>query len=160
MKGLRFVRILSITLSLFVLFCTSVSAQNVRNRVESLSAKYKDEKGVMCMTCDDGVQLKAVRAILRKEFGEEFANGVEAFTIIFYKDAVAENSNKIVGEIGEITQTLQEVDITNKLKANTKASGYIRLSEDKQSITDLIIVVDAPSPKLIYLGGKFKTEKI
>ena len=149
-----------VVMSLLVLFCTSASAQSMQNRIAAIVAKYKDTKGVMSMACDDGVKLNVVKSALRKKFGEEFANGIKTFAIIFYKDAAADSADKIVGDVGAITQNLQKVDIADRLKATTKASGYVLLSEDRQSITDLIIVVDAPAPTVIYLGGRFKAEKI
>lgn len=150
-----------VVISLLLLFCASVSAQNMQNQIAAIVAKYKDTKGVMSMACNDGVKLNIVKSMLRKEFGEEFANGIKTFAIIYYKGAQRENATRIVGDVKLLTQSLQKINIDNKFKKpNTKASGYILLSKDRQSITDLIVVIDAPSPTVIYIGGKFKAEKI
>lgn len=136
------------------------SAQSTYKQVTTLITKYKGEKGVMAFAGDNGIKLQTVKMMLRKEFGEEFANNIKAFAIIFYKDASSECVSQIVSDASAITRNLREVDIKDRMKPNTKARGYIRLSEDKSKITDLVIVVEAPSPKLIYLGGDFKAEKI
>lgn len=157
--GLKSV-ILALLLSLF---CSHVSAQNstsdgVRKQVFNVASKYENAKGVLAMTCEDGVKMQTVKMILRKQFNSEFANSVKAFAIVIYKDAPSETINQIVGDVGQIITPLQEIDIKDKMKNGEVARGYIRLSEDKTKITDLIIVVQAPSPKLIYICGEFDIE--
>ena len=157
MKVLRRVVVLFL---LALLSCPLVVAQNstshtVRKQVSALLAKHKDEKGVMAMESDGGVKLQAVKMMLRKEFGQEFSDAVKAFAIIFYKDASAENVGKIVGGINQITKPLREINIQDRMKKGERARGYVRLSDNQQKITDLMIVVQAPSPKLIYISGEF-----
>ena len=150
-------------LALFLsLFCLPVSAQSsdsnaVRKQVFALVSKYANEKGVLAMSCEDGIKLQTVKMMLRKEFGSEFANATKAFAIVIYKDAPTATTNKIVSDIGTITDALQEIDIKDKMKKGEVARGYIRLSGDKSKITNLIIVVQSPSPKLIYICGDFDT---
>ena len=158
--GNVFVRVAILALFLS-LSCSPASAQNgsntVRKQVFALTSKYANEKGVLAMSCEEGVKLQTVKMMLRKEFGSEFANATKAFAIVIYKDAPTATTNKIVSDVANITNTLQEIDIKDKMKKGEVARGYIRLSRDKSKITDLIIVVQSPSPKLIYICGDFDT---
>lgn len=159
--GKVFVRVAILALFLS-LSCSPASAQSgsntVRKQVFALTSKYANEKGVLAMSCEEGVKLQTVKMMLRKEFGSDFANAIKAFAIAIYKDAPTDTRNKIVGEIAGITDSLQEIDIKDKMKKGEVARGYIRQSGDKSKITDLLIVVQAPSPKLIYICGEFDTE--
>lgn len=142
------------------LFCSPVMAQNngsttVCKQVSSLIAKHKNNKGVMSWSCDGGIGLQSVRLMLRKEFDRNFTDAITNFAIIIYKDASTDNATKIVGDIARITSALQEIDIRDKMKKGEEAHGYVRLTENGKTITDLLIVVEAPSPKLIYIGGEF-----
>lgn len=162
MKMLRRVAVLLLAL---MLFCPLVSAQttgshSISEQVLAVLNRYKDEKGILAMESDGGVKLQAVKLILRKEFGSEFANAATAFAIIFYKDASTECANKIVSEIGQITRSLREIDVSGQLKRGERARGYIRLSNNKSNVTDLIIHVHTPSPKLIYIKGSFDASGI
>ena len=159
--GKVFVRVAILALFLS-LSCSLVSAQSgsnsVRKQVFALVSKYEREKGVLAMSCEDGFKLQTVKMMLRKEFGSEFTDNIKAFAIIIYKDAPAETTRKILSDISGTTDSLQEIDIKDKMKKGEVARGYIRLSADKAKITDLIIVVQSPSPKLIYICGEFDTE--
>ena len=144
---------------------TSVSAQEkslptIYNQIVTLSDRYKSEKGIKMMVCHDGFKLQTVKMMLRKEFGKEFVDNIKAFAIIFYKEANSEVGEKIVAEIGEITAPLRNINIDAQLRPGAKGTGYVRLSEDEQLVTDLLIVTELPTPKLIYFGGNFKPENI
>ena len=148
-----------------LLSTTSVSAQNnplpaVYRQISALADQYKGEKGVKMMICHDGFKLQTVKVMLRKEFGKEFVDNIKAFAIIFYGETKDSVTEKIVAEIGEITTPLQKINIDSQLRPGAKGSGYVRLSEDKQILTDLLIVTELPSPKLIYFGGNFKPDKV
>ena len=160
MKVLRRVVVLC---SLLLLCCPIVSAQSndahaVRKQVSTLLAKYGDEKGVLAMECDGGVKLQTVKMMLRKEFGSEFVDAVRAFAIMLYQDASSECKGRIVGDIGRITQSLQEIDVAARMKKGDEARGYVRVSESGKKITNLVIVVAAPKPKLIYIEGEFDAD--
>ena len=121
---------------------TSVSAQNnslpaVYRQISALADQYKEEKGVKMMICHDGFKLQTVKVMLRKEFGKEFVDNIKAFAIIFYGETESSVTEKIVAEIGEITTPLQKINIDAQLRPGAKGSGYVRLSEDKQLLTDL-----------------------
>jgi hypothetical protein len=150
-----------VVLFLLVLFASPlVSAQEstphaIRKEVSALLTKYKGEKGVKAMECNGGAMLQTVKLMLRKQFGEEAANTIHAFAIMLYEDAPSECVGRIVGDIAHITKMLQEVDISDRMKNGERARGYVRLSESGKKITNLIIVVAAPKPKLIYIEGDF-----
>ena len=144
---------------------TSVSAQNnslpaIYRQISALADQYKGEKGVKMMICHDGFKLQTVKVMLRKEFGKEFVDNIKAFAIIFYGETESSVTEKIVTKIGEITTPLQKINIDAQLRPGAKGSGYVRLSDDKQILTDLLIVTELHSPKLIYFGGNFKPDKV
>ena len=145
---------------LLSLLCSPVVAQNngsttVRKQVMTLLNKHKNGKGVLSWSCDGGIGLQSVRLMLRKEFDRSFTDNITSFAIILYKDASTEKATQIVGDIARITSSLREIDIKDKMKKGEVAHGYVRLIEDGKKISDLLIVVEAPSPKLIYIGGEF-----
>lgn len=145
------------------LFCSPTVAQNngssaIYGQVTALQSKHKSEKGVLSWACHDGIGLQTVKTMLRKEFGAEFTNAIKSFAILIFKDSSAENASKIVGDISLITNTLQEINIKDKMKKGEQARGYIRFAEGGKKISDLLIVVEAPAPKLIYIGGEFDPE--
>ena len=57
-------------------------------------------------------------------------------------------------------QNMLQVDIEKHLKDKSTGIAYVLLSEDKKIVSDLIMVVESPSPMLIYIGGKFNAEKM
>ena len=144
---------------------TSVSAQSnslpaLYRQISALADQYKEEKRVKMMLCHDGFKLQAVKVMLRKEFGKEFVDNIKAFAIIFYGETESSVAEKIVAQIEEITTPLQKINIDAQLRPGAKGSGYVRLSEDGQILTDLLIVTELPSPKLIYFGGNFNPDKV
>jgi hypothetical protein len=122
--------------------------------------KYKGEKGVKAFVADGGFMLKTVKMMLRKEFGRDFVDNIELFAVMFYKDVKGDVEHRIVEDIKQMATTLQEVDISSQLKPEERGRGFIRFSEDREHLTDLLIVTEAPVPKFIYFGGNFKAEKI
>ena len=149
--------------SLLLLFSPRVLAQNsgshaVRKQVSAVLAKYGDERGVLAMECDGGVKLNTVKMMLRKQFGSEFVDAVRAFAIMLYNDASSECREGIIGDVGRITSALREIDITDQMKKGEVARGYVPISESGKKITNLLIVVAAPKPKLIYIEGEFDAE--
>jgi hypothetical protein len=156
-------RRLAVIAMLLSLFCPPAVAQSnntsaLYNQVTALHSKHKDKKGVLAWACDSGLALQSVKMMIRKEFGTEFTNAINSFAILLYKDAAAEDMEKIVGDIALITKSLREIDITEKMKSGEKARGFVRLSGGDEKITDFLIVVEAPAPKLIYIGGKIPTD--
>ena len=148
---------------LLSLFCSPVVAQNngsstIYKQVTALQSKHKGEKGVLSWACHDGLGLQTVKTMLRKEFGAEFTNAIKSFAILIYKDSSVENRSKIVSDISQITSILQEINIKDKMKKGERARGYVRLADGGKKISDLLIVVEAPAPKLIYIGGDFAPE--
>lgn len=113
------------------------------------------------MACEDGFKLRAAKSILRRDFGQEFADNVEAFAILVYKDATAELADMINADIGLITNTLLNVDIKDRIKKEgAEAIGYVKLTDDKQFVTDIVVLFKKPAPMLIYVGGKFKADNM
>ena len=154
-------------LAIGLLLCVAqfVSAQNsaspsIYQQITLLADNYKGEKGVKSMVCNDGIRLQTVKMMLRKEFGKEFIDNIKAFAIVIYKDARRDVAERIVEDIETIATPLQQINIDDKIKPEAKARGFIRLSEDKTLLTDLLIISDAPAPKLIYFNGNFKPENI
>ncbi len=158
---------LLIALVLFALSLTApASAQeanigDTRNQTTALTTKYSGKRGVMAMSCNDGIKLRTAKSILRKDFGEEFAKSVEAFTIIVYKDASAEEADLINKDIAQITNALLQIDLKDKIKKEeTEAYGYVQLSPDKKFVNDIVVVFKKPAPMLIYIGGKFNADNM
>ena len=154
-----------VVVALLLLFCANVSAQSkqldsVYEQVATIVEKYKGEKGVKVFVAQDGFKLQTVKMMLRKEFGKEFVDNIKKFAVVFYKDAKSEVAERIVADIEQIATTLLGVNISNQIKPGAKGQGYICLSENKQRLTDLLIVMDAPSPKFIYFEGDFKAENV
>ena len=148
-------------MGLLLLLSPVASAQTfVRKQVTALTNKYQNEKKVMAMVCSDGFKLKTVKAMLRKDFGQEFADAIEAFAFLYYKEASPECVSNISTDISRITQNMLQVDIEKHLKDKSTGIAYVLLSEDKKIVSDLIMVVESPSPMLIYIGGKFNAEKM
>jgi hypothetical protein len=148
----------AVLMLLFV--CPFISAQptdntSIYNQVSALSTKYKGEKGVKSFAANDGFKLQTVRTILRKEFGKEFVDNIREFVIVFYKEVKGDVAERIAADIEQIVAPLQNIEINNQLKPEARGRGYIRLSEDKNRLTDLLVVMEAPSPRLIYFGGEF-----
>ena len=161
MRGLK--RVLA---AVWLIFVSSLaSAQNkpldsIYEEVVALAKEYNGERGVKSFFATDGLKLQTVKAMLRKEFGKEFVDNIKEFAIIFYKDAKSQTAQGIITDIAQIVTPLQCVNIEEQLKHGAKGQGYIRLIEDNRYLSDLLIVIEAPSPKLIYFGGKFKAENI
>ena len=143
----------------------TVSAQNesfnsVYKQVASIAEKYRNEKGIKSFVASNGVKLQTIKIMLRKEFGKEFVDNIKTFAIILYKDAHSEVVERIVADIEQVVTPLQIVNIENQLKPGAKGRGYVRLSDDEQWLNDLLIVMETPSPKLIYFGGTFEADNI
>lgn len=158
---MRMLRIVPVLL----LLCIAASAQSrycgsIYEQVASMAEKYRDEKGVKSFVASDGLRLQTIKMMLRKEFGKEFVDNIKEFAIILYKDAHSEVVERIVADVEHITTPLQNVNIGTQLKPGAKGQGYIRLSANEQRLSDLLIVMDAPSPKLIYFGGNFEANNI
>ena len=144
---------------------TSVSAQNnslpaLYRQISALADQYKKEKRVKMMLCHDGFKLQTVKVMLRKEFGKEFVDNIKTFAILFYKEAERNLSEKIVADTERVATTLHNIDISKQLRPGAKGEGYIRLSQNEQRLTDLLIIMKSPSPRLIYFGGEFKPESV
>ena len=143
-----------------VLLTGSLSAQadespTIYQQIENLAESYKGEPGVASMVCNGGFKLQTVKMMLRKEFGKEFVDNIKAFAIIFYKDAKGDVAEKIVSQVGQIAAPLRSVNIDAQLKKGATGVGYVNLSDDGKVLTDLLIVMESPSPKLIYFRGNF-----
>ena len=162
---MKAVKRVMLILGVLLLSTPFVSAQETTTstlyeKISTLVDNYKDEDGIKSVVCDGGMMLKTVKVMLRKEFGKEFVDGIKAFGIIFYGNAQKVVADAIVGEVEHITATLQPINIDDRIKPEAKARGFIRLTDDKQTLTDLLIISEKPSPKLIYFHGSFKPENI
>ena len=151
---------------LFALFCiASVSAQDkmsnsIFEQLAAISDRYKSETSINGFAAKGGIKLQTVKLMLRKEFGREFVDNIKFFVALFYEDAQPEVVEKILADIAQVTKTMQCVNIGTELKPGSEGLGYVRLSEDGQALTDLLIVSEAPSPKFVYFGGRFKPENL
>lgn len=132
--------------------------QSLLPQISALATKYKGKSGVGSLVVDGGGKLNMVKMILRKEFDKEFIEGIRRFAIISYKDATEELRNEIVDDIAPIIAPLTEVDVKSQLKPNARGRGYARLRPDSQRVSDLLVVMESPAPKLIYFGGDFAAE--
>ena len=129
--------------------------QSLLPQISAIATKYKGKSGVGSLVVDGGGKLNMVKMLLRKEFDKEFIEGIKSFAIISYKDATEALRNEIVDDIAPIIAPLHEIDVKQKLKPNTRGRGYVRLTPSGERVSDLIIVMESPAPKLIYLGGDF-----
>lgn len=132
--------------------------QSLLPQISALATKYKGKSGVGSLVVDGGGKLNMVKMILRKEFDKEFIEGIRRFAIISYKDATEELRNEIVDDIAPIIAPLTEVDVKSQLKPNARGHGYARLLPNSQRVSDLLVVMESPAPKLIYFGGDFAAE--
>lgn len=162
MRGLRWVCIFIAQVVLLVgtLSAQEKSAPSIYHQIESLAERYSGEQSVKAMVCNGGFKLQTVKVMLRKEFGKEFVDNIREFAVLFYKEAQSDVADKIAADLQQIAEPLHKVDISNQLKSETVGDGYVRLSEDGESITDLLIVIKSPARRLIYFGGNFKAENI
>lgn len=129
--------------------------QSLLPQISALATKYKGKSGVGSLVVDGGGKLNMVKMILRKEFDKEFIEGIRRFAIISYKDATEELRNEIVDDIAPIIAPLTEVDVKSQLKPNARGRGYARSLPNSQRVSDLLVVMESPAPKLIYFGGDF-----
>ena len=148
-----------------VLLAGTLSAQeqsepSIYRQIEGLAERYSGSHGVKAMVCNGGFKLQTVKVMLRKEFGKEFVDNIHEFAIVFYKETRGGVAEKIEAELLQIVEPLHKVDIGDQLKSGEKGDGYVRLSEDGKSITDLLIVIKSPARRFIYFGGNFKAENI
>ena len=162
---MRILKRLGVAVMMLLSLCYSTSAQSkptlsVYEQVAAIAEKYNNEKGIKSFIAKDGFKLQTVKMMLRKEFGKEFVDNIKEFAIVFYKDAKSDVAERIVADVEQIVTTLLNVNISNQLKPGAKGQGYIRLSENNQRLSDLLIVMEAPSPRLIYFGGDFNAENI
>ena len=134
------------------------TTQSSLEQITALAAKYKGKSGVASLVANGGGKLNMVKMILRKDFDKEFIEGIECFAIISYKEASTELRNKIVDDIAPIIAPLSEVDVKGKLKPNARGRGYVRRKPETQRVSDLVVVMESPAPKLIYFGGDFEDE--
>lgn len=159
---MNFVKRLVLLVGVLLLFCPIASAQgetSLSQQIAALTAKYQNEKRVMTMECNSGFKLKAVKAMLRASLGEEFANRIEAVTIIFYEGASAECVSNITADIALITRNLQKHDLGTHFKDGTKGVSYVQPTEDGKGVSDIVVVMDSPTPGVVYIKGNFKAEK-
>ena len=138
----------------------SATSSTIYHQISTLVDNHKEEKGVKSLVCDGGMMLKTVKMMLRKEFGKEFVDGIKAFGVLFYGDAQKDVADKIVGEVEQIATTMQQVNIDDRIRPESKARGFVRLTDDKLVLTDLLIITEAPTPKLVYFNGEFNPDKI
>jgi hypothetical protein len=131
------------------------SSHSILSQVSALAAQYKGKKGVASIVIEGGSKLNMVKMILRKDFDKEFIEGIKRFAIISYKDATEVLRNEIVDDIAPIIAPLTEVDVKSQLKPNARGRGYARLTPNGERVSDLVIVMESPAPKLIYFGGDF-----
>ena len=154
------------TIAVAVLLLGSVaSAQSdttasIYKQITSIVAKYQTESGVKVFVAQDGFKLQTVKVMLRKEFGKEFVDNIKTFAILFYKDAESALAENIIADTEQVVTSLHNIDISKQLRPGAKGEGYIRLSQNEETLTDLLIVMEAPSPRLIYFGGEFKPESV
>lgn len=132
--------------------------QSLLPQISALATKYKGKSGVGSLVVDGGGKLNMVKMILRKEFDKEFIEGIRRFAIISYKDATEELRNEIVDDIAPIIAPLTEVDVKSQLKPNARGRGYARSLPNSQRVSDLLVIMESPAPKLIYFGGDFAAE--
>ena len=156
---------LRIVALLLLLLCVAASAQSkccgsIYEQMAAIAEKYKGEKGVKSFIAKDGFKLQTVKMMLRKEFGKEFVDNIKEFVILFYNDSKGDVSKRIVADVEQIATSLLNVDISTQLKPGAKGRGYVRFSESKERLTDMLIVMEAPLPRAIYFGGNFKSESI
>lgn len=149
--------ILSLMLSPLAL-AQNTTSESIRKQVTTLVKSYEGEKGVMAVASEDGFMLQTIKMMLRKQFGKEFAEAIKAFAIISYEKASAEVANKIVAEIGQIVAPLKKIDVSDKMTKGETAEGYVLLSEGGKEVNDLLIVISAPTPSMIYIGGEFNAD--
>ena len=153
-------------LLLFALFCiASVSAQDkmsnsIFEQLAAISDRYKSETSINGFAAKGGIKLQTVKLMLRKEFGREFVDNIKFFVALFYEDAQPEVVEKILADIAQVAAALQSVNIDSQLRPGGEAQGYVRLSENGEVLTDLLLVTEKPSPKFVYFGGRFKPENI
>lgn len=154
--------ILVVIMSCVVQFALAQDSDSptIYQQITVLANNYKAEKSVKSMVCDGGVMLKTVKMMLRKDFGKEFIDNINAFAIIVYKDAKKEVADRILREIEAIASPLQQINIDDKVRAGAKARGFVQLTDDKTKLTDLLIISETPAPKLIYFKGSFAPENI
>ena len=138
----------------------SDTSGSVYEQVTAIVERYQGEKGVKAFIARDGFKLQTVKMMLRKEFGKEFVDNIKTFAILFYKEAERNLSEKIVADTEHVATTLHNIDISKQLRPGAKGEGYIRLSQNEQRLTDLLIIMKSPSPRLIYFGGEFKPESV
>ena len=138
----------------------SDTSGSVYEQVTAIVERYQGEKGVKAFIARDGFKLQTVKMMLRKEFGKEFVDNIKTFAILFYKEAERNLSEKIVADTERVATTLHNIDISKQLRPGAKGEGYIRLSQNEQRLTDLLIIMKSPSPRLIYFGGEFKPESV
>ena len=138
----------------------SDTSGSVYEQVTAIVERYQGEKGVKAFIARDGFKLQTVKIMLRKEFGKEFVDNIKTFAILFYKEAERNLSEKIVADTERVATTLHNIDISKQLRPGAKGEGYIRLSQNEQRLTDLLIIMKSPSPRLIYFGGEFKPESV
>ena len=150
---------LTLLVASLVLLCPVAlgrDATSLRNQVAALTAKYRDEKKVMAMECNDGLKLKTVKVMLRASLGEEFTKCIEAVTIIFYDGASAECVSNISADIARITQNLEKDDLGNHLKDGTKGACYAKPTEDGKGVSDIVIIMEEPNRAFVYINGNFQ----
>ena len=138
----------------------SDTSGSVYEQVTAIVERYQGEKGIKAFIALDGFKLQTVKMMLRKEFGKEFVDNIKTFAILFYKEAERNLSEKIVADTERVATTLHNIDISKQLRPGAKGEGYIRLSQNEQRLTDLLIIMKSPSPRLIYFGGEFKPESV
>ena len=148
-----------------VLLVANLSAQEksqptIYQQIEHLAENYNGKQGVKMMVCNGGIKLQTVKMMLRKEFGKEFVDNIQEFAVLFYKEVQNDVADKITTELQQIATPLHKVDISKQLKSGTEGYGYVRLSEDGKTITDLLIVIKSPARRFIYFGGNFQAENI
>ena len=131
------------------------SSDTGRELMTSMVDRYSQNKGVNGMVCTKGNGLEMIKLVLRKEFGKEFIKGVDVIIIIDYSSADKQVAEAIRAQTDTLSASYEQKELPKEMTEGSYMRNYFKLSENKEAITDMVVLMENESTRtVIYFGGE------
>ena len=149
--------------ALSVMTMATVAAQESSKadvKFGEIANRYKDVKGVMCITAAKGSGLGLFKAMLNRQFGKDFMKGVTSITLIEYSGASDDVRAALRGDLDVFSTILKEFDISKEQQFADSSYAKCFASElASGALTDFIVALESDKSKvMLYMSGEIKVD--
>ena len=131
------------------------SSDTGRELMTSMVDRYSQNKGVNGMVCTKGNGLEMIKLVLRKEFGKDFIKGVDVIIILDYSKAEQQVAEAIRTRTESLSASYEQKELPEELTKGNYMRNYFKLSDNKETITDMVVLMENESTRtVIYFGGE------